>query len=77
MKLTQQDIELFKSLNASGVGKAILDYLSRLNAEILDPDTLNVENVLARKETIKQIKTHIIDRIQLVNESVKHTNETE
>lgn len=77
MKLTQQDIELFKSLNNSGVGRAIVDYLTRLNAEILDPETLTAENVESRKEAIKQIKTHLVDRIQLVNESVRHVNETE
>lgn len=77
MKLTDQDIELFKQLNISGVGKALLDYLARLEQAILDPVTLSKDNVEARKEAIETIRENITDRIRLANKTVKVVNETE
>ena len=77
MKLTEQDIELFKNLSVSGVGKALLDYLGRLEGAILDPVTLSKDNVEARKEAIETIRENITDRIRLANQTVKVVNETE
>lgn len=77
MKLTDQDIELFKQLSTSGVGKALLDYLARLEQAILDPVTLSKDNVEARKEAIETIRENITDRIRLANKTVKVVNETE
>lgn len=77
MKLTRQDIEMFKSLNLSGTGKWLAEYISRLNQFVLDPETLSAENVEARKEAIRIMKSHILDRIQMANVEVSVSNETE
>ncbi len=67
MKLTEEDIRLFRSLNKTETGMQLLDYLERLIHSMLDVSTLSKENVEAKKEAVMSIKENLIDRIELVN----------
>ncbi|MBK9272786.1 MAG: hypothetical protein IPM48_14470 [Saprospiraceae bacterium] len=73
MKLSENDIKLFKALNKNEYGKLLVDYLERLRIDMFNPEELTKENLEARKDTAEKIKNEIIDRIKLVQKEKKPT----
>lgn len=69
MKLTKQDIELFKALSKSELGKNLVDYLNRLSDHICDVRSMKPEDT---KESVVKasamIKEKIINKITKVND---------
>lgn len=67
MKLTEQDIEMFKSLYGGNLGRQLSDYVERLKHYLFDPNTLTEQNLNSRKEAVKIIDEYLIKKIQLQN----------
>ncbi len=69
MKLTKQDLELFKTLSKSDIGKSLVEYLNRLSDHICDVRSMGTndtkESVIRASEIIK---SHIIGKITKVND---------
>ncbi len=73
MKLNENDIQLFKDLNSSSSGKALLDYLERLKRDIFNPENLTKENLDSKKEVARIIDEDLINRVKLVNQERQQT----
>lgn len=68
MKLTSKDVELFKALSKSDLGKELVNYLNRLSDYICDIRSMKPEDT---KESVikasEMIKLHITNKITKIN----------
>lgn len=74
MKLTEKEIELFKSLNQSETGNVLLLYLEKIKQEIGNIKDITSSNLEAKKEAIQAIDEFLIDKIKLANEDKEINN---
>ncbi len=71
MRLTDRDLKLFESLSKSHTGKALIDYLNRLNdwlCDVRNMDGIEETDRKARLEFANLMENHFIKKIQLSNE---------
>lgn len=68
MKLTEQDVQQFRSLRKSPTGKWLADYIGRLKVELFTPGLVTKENIDARTEAVKLIDEHLLKPIALSQE---------
>lgn len=70
MKLADEDIQLFKDLQGSSIGKHLVAYLEKLNVWLCDCrhwKAFEKEDIKAMVNASTAIEEHIIKRIKLQN----------
>jgi len=67
MRLTDTDKDLFEALNQSALGKQLIDYLTRLQADICDVRNIGDTDIAGVKFTADKIQSAIIDKISKHN----------
>jgi hypothetical protein len=61
--MDERFLEMFRTLNKSGLGKDLIDYIKSLRWEIFSPESLTPENLLARKEALEIMEKYLVQRI--------------
>lgn len=69
MKLTDKDVQMFKTLNQSDLGTALVDYLNRLTTDMCDVRTMKDEDVVSVRVAARYIDENIINKIKIVTQS--------
>lgn len=79
MKITPEQIEVFKSLQQTGSGRALAAFFEEMTRELCDirrMPSLNDAVKEARADLVSLIKAEVIDRLRLSNpDSVRDPNE--
>jgi hypothetical protein len=70
MKLTERDVEMFKALGNSGLGKDLIDYLKRLEDYICDVRSWEAgDTPESVKKASKHLSKHLRDKIKPASKS--------
>ena len=64
-----QKAKLFRDLNSSSIGQALLAYLEEEKLSLFTPEELTAENLSSRKDTARFIEDKLIKKIKLVNQN--------
>lgn len=74
MKLTKNDIEMFKGLSKSQLGKDLVDYLERLESHVHDSRSWSGDDSKeSAAQAAKIIKTHLRQKLVPQKGNVKIT----
>jgi hypothetical protein len=78
MKLTQEDLSMFKALNKAEIGRSLLDYVDRLIDSAYDVRTwMPGDSAESAKAAANLLKVQLRDRIALQNKESVVVNEGE
>lgn len=70
MKLTEKDIEMFRSLSRSGLAKDIIDYLTRLGDNICDSRNWEKDDTKeSTRRAADYVKRYFRDKLSLQDPS--------